>query len=443
VRITFKFRKSQLRITGKYLLHGVLFALVSEALAFLWIFLFLALLLVGFFIGAIIGTAGFIIGIIAAFILEFTFFSYVFGYVNAVITERTWHVHMRNNWKDALLHGVVLFVTLVVVQIPGVLAYYLIPTIPTYVVAFFVYCLIDGFVARRIAVYWEETYVGQRITWFRVLTHALAGIIALIWIIPFFGVFMSSVRPYADVRNGWWNDLNFIRPGYFDLSNYADAWLGQTSGIPLSTSMLNSLIVTIPATFIPILVAAIAAYSFARFSSRTKDLLFLVIVLLQTIPQQMVIVPIYFLYSDLHLLNNYIGLILLHTAFGLPWMMLFLRNFFGTIPIEIEEAARVDGASYFKVFYKIVLPLTLPALASLISLQFVFVWNDFFFALTTITNPTIRLAPQVIPLLVGRYQLDWSLLAAASVIVMIIPVGLYIALQKYYVRGLTSGAVKG
>lgn len=123
--------------------------------------------------------------------------------------------------------------------------------------------------------------------------------------------------------------------------------------------------------------------------------------------------------------------------------MLFLRNFFGTIPIEIEEAARVDGASYFKIFYRIALPLTLPALASLVSLQFVFVWNDFFFALTTITDPTKRLASQVIPVLVGRYQLNWSLLSAASIIVMIIPIGLYIALQKYYVRGLTAGAVKG
>jgi multiple sugar transport system permease protein len=136
-------------------------------------------------------------------------------------------------------------------------------------------------------------------------------------------------------------------------------------------------------------------------------------------------------------------LILLHSAFGLPWQILFLRSFFSTIPVEIEEAARVDGASYFKVFYKIVLPLTLPALASLISLQFVFVWNDFFFALATITDPTRRLAPQIIPLLIGRLYINWSLLAAGSIILMIIPVVIYVALQRYYVRGLTAGAVKG
>jgi multiple sugar transport system permease protein len=293
----------------------------------------------------------------------------------------------------------------------------------------------------------------QRVTPSRVGIHLIAWLVALVWIIPFLGVFMTSIRPYNDVRFGWWNDFwGFIRgefpdfrfnPSYFDLHNFVDVWTGQTAGIPLSSAMLNSLIVTVPATFLPIIIAAFAAYSFARFSSRMKDLLFLVIVLLQTIPQQMVIVPIFFFYRDIQLLNNYVGLILLHTAFGLPWQILFLRNFFGTLPIEIEEAARVDGASNFKIFYRIVLPLTLPALASLVSLQFVFVWNDFFFALTTITSPPMRLAPQVVPVLLGRYQLQWSLLAAASIIVMILPIAIYIVLQRYYVRGLTAGAVKG
>jgi multiple sugar transport system permease protein len=123
--------------------------------------------------------------------------------------------------------------------------------------------------------------------------------------------------------------------------------------------------------------------------------------------------------------------------------VLFLRNFFSTLPIDIEEAARVDGASYFKIFRRIVLPLTLPALASLVSLQFVFVWNDFFFALVIITNPAMRLAPQIVPVLQGRLILNWSLLAAGAMLVMIVPVAIYIALQRYYVRGLTAGAVKG
>ena len=278
-----------------------------------------------------------------------------------------------------------------------------------------------------------------KITRFTVFTHVAAWFIATIWLIPFLGVFIASIRPYSEVQFGWWN----LQPFHFDLSNFADAWTGQTSGYPLGKAMFNSLLVTIPATFLPILISALAAYSFARFRSRTKDVLFFILVLLQTIPQQAVIIPIYTLFSNLHLINNYIGLILLHTAFGLPWQVLFLRNFFSTLPIEIEEAARVDGASYFKIFYKIVLPITLPALASLIALQFVFVWNDFFFALTTITDPRLALAPQVIPLLVGRYFANYSLLTAGSILVMILPIAIYVSLQRYYVRGLTAGAVKG
>ena len=272
-----------------------------------------------------------------------------------------------------------------------------------------------------------------------ILVHVVAWIIATIWLIPFLGVFIASIRPFSEVQFGWWK----LQPFNLNLYNYVDAWTGQTSGTPLSGAMFNSLLVTIPATFLPIIVSALAAYSFARFRSRTKDILFLVLVLLQTIPQQMVIVPIFTLFSNLNLLNNYVGLILLHTAFGLPWQVLFLRNFFSTLPIEIEEAALVDGASHFKIFRRIVLPLTLPALASLVSLQFVFVWNDFFFALTTILAPSAKLAPQIIPLLVGRYELNFSLLAAGSILVMILPVAIYVALQRYYVRGLTAGAVKG
>lgn len=275
---------------------------------------------------------------------------------------------------------------------------------------------------------------------FRIIVNCIAWVAALVWIIPFLGVFMAAIRPYAEIQFGWWH----FRPFTLDLHNFVDAWTGQTlRNNPLSTGVLYSLIVTLPATFLPIFVAALAAYSFARFSSRIKDMLFLVIVLLQTIPQQMVIIPVHALYQNYHLLSSFMGLILLHTAFGLPWQILFLRNFFATLPIEIEEAARVDGASYLKIFYKIVLPMSLPALASMISLQFIWVWNDFFFALTIIENPFLRLAPQIVPALLGRYQLDWSLLSAGSIIVMIIPVAVYAMLQRYYIRGLTAGAVKG
>jgi multiple sugar transport system permease protein len=275
---------------------------------------------------------------------------------------------------------------------------------------------------------------------FRILVNLIAWMVALIWIIPFLGVFMASIRPYSEIQFGWWH----FQPFTLELHNFIDAWTGlSVPSNPLSTGVLYSLIVTLPATFLPIFISALAAYSFARFSSRIKDMLFFVIVLLQTIPQQMVIIPIHALYQDYHLLNTFIGLILLHTAFGLPWQVLFLRNFFSTLPREIEEAARVDGASYFKIFYRIVLPMSLPALASMISLQFIWVWNDFFFALIIMEIPSMKLAPQIVPVLLGRYFPDWSLLSAGSIIVMIAPIAVYAMLQRYYIRGLTAGAVKG
>ena len=270
-----------------------------------------------------------------------------------------------------------------------------------------------------------------------IVTHIIAWAVSLVWIIPFFGVFMASIRPLPEILNGWWN-FEVFNP---TLRGFLGAWNHPTA--PLSRALLNSLIVTIPSTVIPIFVAALGAYSFARFRFPTRDLLFLTIVLLQTIPQQMVIIPIFNIMINIGLWNNYIGLILVHSAFALPWQIFFLRNFFSVLPVEVEEAAMIDGASYFKIFYKIVLPLTLPALASLTALQFVWVWNDFFFATVLISSPELKLATQAIPVIKGRLFIDWPVLCAASIIVMIIPIAIYVALQRYYVRGIVTGAVKG
>ena len=277
----------------------------------------------------------------------------------------------------------------------------------------------------------------KKVKRFTILTHVLGWAVSLIWIIPFLGIFMASIRPLPEILNGWWNFETFNPT----LRGYIDAWNHPTA--PLSGALLNSLIVTIPATFIPIFIAALGAYAFARFRFPTRDLLFFAIVLLQTIPQQMVIIPIFNLVIRVGLWNNYIGLILVHTAFALPWQILFLRNFFSTLPVEVEEAALIDGASYFKIFYKIVLPLTLPALASLTALQFVWVWNDFFFALVLISSPELRVTTQAIAVMKGRLFIDWPVITAASIIGMIMPIAIYVALQRYYVRGIVAGAVKG
>jgi len=271
-----------------------------------------------------------------------------------------------------------------------------------------------------------------------IILTIIAWSVALIWILPFLGVFMASIRPFSEILRGWWTFDSF-NPS---LNSFIEAWNHPIW--PLSIGTLNSFIVTIPSTIIPLFVGALAGYGFARFSFRIRSYLFLTIVLLMAIPQQSVIVPLFQTMVRLRLINNYLSLVLVHSAWGLPWIILFMRNFFSTLPIEVEEAAKVDGASDFQIFYKIVLPMALPALASVVVLQFMWVWNDFFLATIFIYDDPMKVSTQLVPL-IGRgvYHVDWSLLSAASVIVMIVPIIMFVLLQKYYVRGMVGWTVKG
>ncbi|MFN4046701.1 MAG: carbohydrate ABC transporter permease, partial [Acidilobaceae archaeon] len=142
------------------------------------------------------------------------------------------------------------------------------------------------------------------------------------------------------------------------------------------------------------------------------------------------------------LLNTYAGLILVHSSWGIPWIVFFLRNYFSLLPVELEEAARVDGASDFQVFRRVVLPLSLPGIISASVLQFAWVWNDFFFALVLIFDPSKMVVTQMLPWLRGQYHVDWGLLSAGSIIAMLIPLIVYAALNKYYMRGFTGWAIK-
>jgi len=270
-----------------------------------------------------------------------------------------------------------------------------------------------------------------------IIIHIIAWSVALIWTVPFLGILMAAIRPFSEIVHGWWN-FSVFNPSF---ENFAEAWNHQTA--PLGEGIGNSFLIAIPATIIPMLVASLAGYGFARFNFPIRDYIFLTIVLIMAIPQQSIAVPIFQIMNTLGLVDNYIGLILVHSAWGLAWIILFMRNFFSTLPIEIEEAARVDGASEFKIFYKIVLPMTLPALASVAVLQFMWVWNDFFLALILIYSPERLLATQRIPLMRGVYFVDWGVLSAASILLLMVPVLIFALLQKYYIRGMIGWTIKG
>ncbi|MPW40025.1 ABC transporter permease subunit [Thermococcus sp. 101 C5] len=263
-----------------------------------------------------------------------------------------------------------------------------------------------------------------------IVSNALAWTIGIIWLIPFIGVLMASIRPYEEIVSGWWHFDTFT----ITLENYIKAF--NHPMFPISDGLKNSLIVAIPSAIVPLIVAALAAYAFARYSFPVKHYLFAFIVFLMALPQQMTVVPLYFLLRNLHMLNTFGGLIIVHSAWGLAWIIFFMRNYFSMLPTDVEEAARIDGATDFQIFYKIVLPMALPGLISAAILQFTWVWSDFFLALVFLQNPEKYVATQRLPLLRGQYYVDWGILTAASIMVMIVPLLVYALFQKYYISGM-------
>lgn len=210
----------------------------------------------------------------------------------------------------------------------------------------------------------------------------------------------------------------------------------------MGRAFINSVAVTVPATILPILIAAFAAYAFSWFHFRGRTWMFALLVGLQVVPLQMTLVPISQLYAQLHLNGTFLGIWLFHTGFGLPYAIYLLRNFIGNLPRELMESAYLDGASHFTAFYRLVLPLSLPALASLAIFQFLWIWNDLLVALVFLgsSNPvlTYQISNMVTSLGIG-----WQLLTAAAFLSMALPMVIFFALQRYFVRGMLTGAVKG
>ncbi len=269
------------------------------------------------------------------------------------------------------------------------------------------------------------------------IINVVAWIIGVLWITPFIGIFMTSIRPYSEVIvYGWWS----LHPCTITFRNYFEALFNPM--FSLARGLMNSLIIAVPSTIIPVFLAALAAYAFARFSLPIKNYLFATLLFLMAVPQQMTIIPIFFLLRNIHLLNTYLGLILVHSSWGIPWITFFLKNYFSLLPTEIEEAAKVDGASYKQIFFKIVLPVALPGIVSAAVLQFAWVWNDFFFALMLIFDPNKMVVTQMLPRLKGQYQVSWGLLSAGSIIAMIVPILVYALFSRYYVSGFRGWAMK-
>jgi alpha-glucoside transport system permease protein len=256
---------------------------------------------------------------------------------------------------------------------------------------------------------------------------------------PAIALLVSSFRPQAEIaRTGWWTA--FQLPFNFTLDLYRESL--TTSG--MAQSFVNSLFITIPATVIPIMIAAFAAYAFAQMEFPGRDVLFVIVVGLLVVPLQMTLIPVLRLYVSLKLVGTFPGIWLAHTAYGLPLAIYLFRNFFSTLPRDIFESAYLDGASNFTAFFRLVLPLSVPALASLAIFQFLWVWNDLLVALIYLGGyPNVAPLTVTISSLVTSLGQGWQLLTAAAFISMALPLFVFLALQRYFVRGLLAGSVKG
>jgi alpha-glucoside transport system permease protein len=279
-------------------------------------------------------------------------------------------------------------------------------------------------------------------------------VVVLIWLIPTVGVLITSFRPEALAdRTGWWTSLAHpFRGGEWTLENYREAL--DTGGF--RSAFLNSLAVAIPSTVIPVTIAAFAAYAFSWMEFRGRYVMFVLVVGLMVVPLQMALIPILRLYTggarlwgvpifpDLDLNGTFLGIWLAHTGFGLPLATYLLRNYIGSLPSSIIESAKIDGADHFTIFRRLVVPLSVPALAAFAIFQFLWVWNDLLVAYVFLggTRDT-RVVTIALANLVGSHGENWHLLTSAAFISMALPLAVFFSLQRYFVRGLTAGSVKG
>ena len=257
----------------------------------------------------------------------------------------------------------------------------------------------------------------------------------IVWLLPLIGVLLTSFRSLADINSGnYWG-----WPTEFALvENYTQVFTVP----PMIQYFINSLVITIPTVVGTLTLSSLAGYSLAKHRVRGNFLIFALFIAGNFVPAQILMIPVRNLTLNLGVYDTKMGLILFHTAFQTGFCTFFLRGFIKEIPHELVESARIEGASEFRVYWNIILPLLLPALAALAVLEFTFIWNDYFWALVLVQGDEARPITLGIQALRGRWTASWHLISAGSIVAALPPVIMFFMLQKHFISGLTMGAIK-
>jgi multiple sugar transport system permease protein len=285
----------------------------------------------------------------------------------------------------------------------------------------------------------------RRIRKGRIALHAFLITMSVVWLWPLVWAFITALRPLSDtIKNGSWS-----WPTTLNLNNFINGFQQANLGY----YYLNTLIVVVPAVLITLLIASLVAFALTRVRSRVNLFLLLMFTAGNLLPAQVIIVPLYYIFNALPLphaiadngrvYDQYVGIILIHVVFQMGFCIFVLSNYMRTLPKELNEAALVDGASLFRTFRSIILPLCAPALAALGTLEFTFIYNDFFWALLLMKTGSKRPITSALNNLQGQFFTDQNVLAAVALMVAIPTIIVYIALQRHFIRGLTLGSTKG
>ena len=279
------------------------------------------------------------------------------------------------------------------------------------------------------------TAPGRRGGWFAWISLT---IVCFLWLVPSIGLLITSFRTAeAALSTGWWTVITD------PFNNWTIGNYRQVLDEGGRNAFVNSLVVSLPATLIPILIAAFAAYAFTFMEFPGRDFFFILIVGLLVVPLQVALVPLLKICGNVGLQGTFASVWLAHAAFGMPLAIFILRGYMTTLPRGVIESAKIDGASHFQTFWRLIVPMSVPALASFAIFQFLWTWNDLLVALIFLGPGEKEVLTVAVAGLVGAQQQGWQLVTAGAFLSMVIPLLVFLGLQRYFVRGLTAGAVKG